>query len=373
MKIYDSSSSLLDKSFCEPTLSPLATDNDDLLIYTLTNSANTVTIKYAYFIKTWTSTTNIGTSSGGWALSYLKCKHYSGLALTGNIFFGDTTIEVASQTFSTSYCNGYTPAASQVSKYFSQSYFSADGTDTSLVHEFDITPTYNALTNFEFRSGDAMVVSIIYAANPWGNLLSCDILGGISSTSINQRAFCVVYSSTNIYIVNVGGFVANPLLSVTTNYRIKVRLVSDGLVQTLNSNSFNFYFRLFANYDACINGFHPIIYQVNDVYTANNNLCFYNVPGSCIQSQSTGPSGVFQVQSLSDTYMRVAFSPSSTLNFGTSTGYTHAFGITFNSFNFGPSCSISNVAYEYSTGTTPGSGTMNTVPVSSTSCAVNYI
>jgi hypothetical protein len=71
--------------------------------------------------------------------------------------------------------------------------------------------------------------------------------------------------------------------------------------------------------------------------------------------------------------MRVAFSPSTSLNFGTSTGYTHAFGITFNGFNFGPSCSISNVVYEYSTGTTPGSGVNNTVAVSSTSCAVNYI
>jgi hypothetical protein len=105
-----------------------------------------------------------------------------------------------------------------------------------------------------------MVVSISYAANPWGALLSCNLLGGVSSTSVNQRAFCNVNSNTNIYIVNVGGFVSDPLLSVTTNYRIKVRLVSDGLTQTLNSNSFNFYFKLFANYDAYINSYHPIIY-----------------------------------------------------------------------------------------------------------------
>jgi hypothetical protein len=134
LKIYDSNSALLDKSFCEPTLSPSADDYDDLLTYTLVNTANTITVKYAYFIRTWPSSTYIGTSSAGWALSYLKCKHYSGISLTGNFFFGDTTIQVATQTLSTAYCNGYTPSSNPISKYFSQSYFSADGTDTSLVH-----------------------------------------------------------------------------------------------------------------------------------------------------------------------------------------------------------------------------------------------
>lgn len=71
--------------------------------------------------------------------------------------------------------------------------------------------------------------------------------------------------------------------------------------------------------------------------------------------------------------MRVAFSPSGALDFGTNTGYTHSFGITFNGFNFGPSCSISNVVFEFSSSSTPGTGTNNSVPISSTFCNYYYI
>lgn len=218
-----------------------------------------------------------------------------------------------------------------------------------------------------------MVLSISYASNPWGTLLSCDLLGGVASTSINQRAFCNVNSNTNIYIVNVGGLVTDPLLSITTNYRIKVRLLSAGLTATTNANNFNFFFQLYANYDAYSNNYHPVAYEYNGVFTGTNNLCFTNVPGSCIISQSQAPSGTFQVQALSDTFMRVAFSPAGNLNFGASTSWVHAFGITYNGFNFGPSCSISNVVFEFSSSNTPGSGTNNSVPISSTFCNYNYI
>lgn len=218
-----------------------------------------------------------------------------------------------------------------------------------------------------------MVISISYDSSPWGTLLSCDLLGGVASTSINQRAYCNVNSNTNIYIVNVGGFIADPLLAVTSNYRVKVRLLSSGLATTSNSNNFNFFFRVYANYDAYINNYHPIAYEYNAVFTGTNNLCFTNVPSSCIISQSTAPSGTFQVQALSDTFMRVAFSPSGVLNFGSNTNYVHAFGITYNGFNFGPSCSISNVAFEFSSTSNPGSGTNNSVAISSTSCNYNYI
>lgn len=190
-----------------------------------------------------------------------------------------------------------------------------------------------------------MVLSITYGDNPWGTLSSCELLGGISSTSVNQRAFCLVGSSTVIYIVNVGGFVTDPLLATNTNYRVKFRLFSTGLVNTPNNNNFYFYMRLFANLDAYVNSYHPIFYEYNSVITASSSLCYYNYPGSCDISQSSGTLGTFQVQSLSDTFMRAAFSPSSTINFGGGTSFTHTFEITFNGFNFGSSCSISNVVF----------------------------
>lgn len=146
MKIYDSSSSLFDKSFCEPILASNADTDEDLLTYTLVSGGNT--IKYAYFIKTWASSTDVSVGSSGWALSYLKCKHYASISLVANFFFSSTTIELATQNFPITYCNGYTGFGSPVSKYFSQNYFTSDGFDTSLVHEFDITPTITGISNF---------------------------------------------------------------------------------------------------------------------------------------------------------------------------------------------------------------------------------
>lgn len=228
-----------------------------MLQYTLVSGG--VTTKYAYFITTWQSNANVSYATwSGWSLEYLKCKFYSGLSLTGYFFFGDGTIEAATQTFTTSYCS-WPLSVSPVSMYFTQNYFVSDGTDTSLVHEIDFSPPMRAITNFGFRSGDSMVLSITYAANPWATLLSCDILGGIISTSVNQRAYCNVRNNNNIYISNVGGFLTDPLLSITNNYRIKVRMVSSGLSTTTNDNNFNFCTLLYANYDAYINGYHPII------------------------------------------------------------------------------------------------------------------
>lgn len=188
-----------------------------------------------------------------------------------------------------------------------------------------------------------MVLSINYQSNPWGNVVSCDLLGGVSSTSLNQRAYCNVLNNLKFYIVNVGGFITDPLRSVTTYNRIKIRIVSSGLSTTSNNNNFNFAVRLYANYDSYNQGYQPIFYQSSSSITGSSTLCYYSNPSSCIISQSSAKIGTFQVQSLSDTFMRVAFSPSGNLNFGTNAGYSHHFAISFNSFNFGPACSISNV------------------------------
>lgn len=90
IKLYDSSSSTTDKQFCVATKGS-AQNYDDLLQYTLTTGG--VTTQYAYFIRTWASTTNVSyTTNVGWGLTFLKCKFYAGLSITANFFYADTTI-----------------------------------------------------------------------------------------------------------------------------------------------------------------------------------------------------------------------------------------------------------------------------------------
>lgn len=122
---------MTDKSFCEPLLYT-TTSYKDLLTYTLQSGG--VTTKYAYFVTTWPSNQNFSTATSvGWGFDYLKCKYLTGLSVKSSFFFSDTLIEVATQVFSNSYCSGWTGTA-PISKYFSQNYFVADGTDTTLVH-----------------------------------------------------------------------------------------------------------------------------------------------------------------------------------------------------------------------------------------------
>jgi hypothetical protein len=71
--------------------------------------------------------------------------------------------------------------------------------------------------------------------------------------------------------------------------------------------------------------------------------------------------------------MQVAFAPYNNPNYGTSTAFQHYFRITFNGFNYGAGCSISNVIFEMSTSTTPGTGYNNTSPITGTSCTSTYI
>lgn len=71
--------------------------------------------------------------------------------------------------------------------------------------------------------------------------------------------------------------------------------------------------------------------------------------------------------------MRVAFSPSGNPNFNTGTNWGHYFTITTNGFSYGPSCTVSNVVFEYSSSTTPGSGYNNTYDISTATCSLTKI
>ena len=89
--------------------------------------------KYGYFVRTWQGSINNMqvSNSGGWDLSYIKCKFY---ADTWDVywFFSDTSIEIASNTFTSS--NGDSLAevgiSSPINKFYDQDYRITDGTDT---------------------------------------------------------------------------------------------------------------------------------------------------------------------------------------------------------------------------------------------------
>lgn len=86
---YDSGISYTDKQICISTLG-LNNDYDDLLQYTKVVSGRIY--RYSYFVRTWPSTTNLRElSTGGWGLTYVKCKFYY-LSITAYWFFGDTSI-----------------------------------------------------------------------------------------------------------------------------------------------------------------------------------------------------------------------------------------------------------------------------------------
>lgn len=78
-----------------------------MIQFTITYGGSTKTI--AYFITTWPSLTNVGyTTTYGWTLNYVKCKYYALYSVIGYFFYSDTNVEIATNSFSSSYCTGYT-------------------------------------------------------------------------------------------------------------------------------------------------------------------------------------------------------------------------------------------------------------------------
>lgn len=232
----------------------------------MTISSSGVVKKYAYFVTTYTGNTNTNvsyttnTTSNGWTLKYLKCKYFSNIAIKAYFYYSDTSIQVATNSFTNSYCMGYTASiSSPVLKYFSQSHYNNNGTAITYLQEFDITSTLNSITNFNFRNGDQMVLSISYSNGFWGTISGCTLLGGVISTSLTQKATCNVGSNTKIYITNIAGFTTNPSLGSTTNYRVKVKFTATGVSITNTVNS-DFYMNLYANIDAYTNSYQAIFY-----------------------------------------------------------------------------------------------------------------
>lgn len=351
-----------DDAFCEPTLGSSSSNYwDDLLTFQITSGG--ITKKYAYYVTTFQGNTNASTSTpNGWTLKHLKCKYFANFGISAYFYFSPTNIQVATNNFSPSYCNGYTSGITSPSlKYTSQSHFYNNGTPITYVQEFDITSTISSITNFGFRNGDQMVLSITYTTNYWGTINSCAVLGGFSSTSNTALSTCVVGSDTNIYITNIAGFVTTPSLSSTTNMRIKIKFIaSPGSTYATANLDYNFKMWLYANYDAYAQGYQAIFYEYNTLVSGTGqSSCYWATPSWCGLTDNTNVMGTFIVQKITDTSMTVVFAPPSTGSFATQP-YMHDFFINFNGYTFGSGFSVSKIEMEMSSSPVPGTGFNNT-------------
>jgi hypothetical protein len=282
---FDGSSPRTDDNFCEPSLG--STNNwDDLAFMTI--SSGGVVKKYAYYMTTFQSSSNVSTNSvTGWQLKYLKCKYFAYFSIRALFYYSDTSIQIATNTFSASYCNGYTSGVTAPSlKYFSQSHYVNNGTPITYLMEYDVTATYGSLSNFGFRNGDQMVLAVSFSSTYWGTVSGCTLLGGIISTSVTQQAACVKGSNSLFYITNVAGFSATPNLDSSTNYRIKLSFVG-GTVTGTSNYAITFYMSLYSNIDAYTQGYQGIFYQTNSL-TGSNTLssCYWETTSSCVLGDS---------------------------------------------------------------------------------------
>ena len=201
-----------------------------------------------------------------------------------------------------------------------------------------------------------MVFSIHFDTSFWGTISSCNLLGGIISTSLTDQATCYKRNNTGMYIRNVAGFTTTPNLATSTHNIIKVSFISS-TSSTSNNPSIAFGIKLHANYDAYINDYQPIMYDANGL-TSVTSSCYWRDTSNCVVLDSNSQKGTFLLQKVTDTFMQVAFKPHSNLGFST-TGYYHNFIITFNSFTYGSSCTVSDLVFEMSSSSTPGTGYNN--------------
>lgn len=125
----------------------------------------------------------------------------------------------------------------------------------------------------------------------------------------------------------------------------------------------NLAFEMFANMDAFSLNYDRILQRSCAAYSPT----FYDV-GQGNYPNSRSPFGTFLLQKLTNSYVQVAFSPSGNLDFGGTAAY-YRFQLNYRRFNFGATCTISNVIAEFSTtSSTPGSGVNNTLNPGTLSC-----
>ena len=174
----------------------------------------------------------------------------------------------------------------------------------------------------------------------WSTTQSCSLLGGLVSSSMTQHAYCATTSNNAIIILrNFKDFEIDPLLPTTNNIRVKVLIVGSALSNTYTSTSRSITVSLYSNYDSYSNSYLAIVQRA----ASQIENCYYpDVSTSTCYYDHTLGGGNFYLQKVTDTFVQVAFSPQSLINFGSGNS-NHYFEVRYRGFNFGTSCSISNL------------------------------
>ena len=221
----------------------------------------------------------------------------------------------------------------------------------------DITSVTTALSNFVVESGDSFVMGFSFSSIWWGSVTACRFVGGLTNSN-GQAVACTKVSDSYFYASNFNGFESNPLVSSTTAQRVRVELTAS----TINNNTITLTVELFANMDAYTQDYDRIFQKSCASYTPN----YYDiVQNGNINGQAN--SGDFILQKLTNSYIQGAFMPGWLLSWGGSS-YYYRFQFNYRRFNFGSTCSVSNVILEFSSSSTPGSGVNNTVNPTGTTC-----
>lgn len=127
-------------------------------------------------------------------------------------------------------------------------------------------------TDLFFRNNDNMVLSFTFSEMYWTSSLSCNLLGGLVSTSMTSHAYCSTTASNSVFILrNFKGFEIDPLLSSTNNIRVKFLFKGSGLSGTVTAGTRTIEVRLYANYDSYINNYQAIVRGAATLYTN----CYY--------------------------------------------------------------------------------------------------
>lgn len=136
LKIYNGNNAY-NAFICSAGLPAAVTDEEDIMIYSITQSSKIS--KYAIFVKTWTTTGDTYyLNSVGWGLANLKCAYYV-FTINAYYFWSDTSISSVTNNFIKTDCNSQTSYSAPVIKYYSHNYLKSDGTDLKILLEVDIT------------------------------------------------------------------------------------------------------------------------------------------------------------------------------------------------------------------------------------------
>lgn len=87
--------------------------------------------------------------------------------------------------------------------------------------EIDLTSSVEELGSFRRVSGDSYVMKLTWTNKAWTTVSACRVVGGLGNSE-GRPVECTVGSDTLFTLSNFDGFEANPLVTASTKYRLRL-------------------------------------------------------------------------------------------------------------------------------------------------------